>query len=103
MCCTHIEAGRSGPDTVAFGIEDCGLVDIAGANEAMRGPEVSGVSDRSTQGRKALRYLWSTYAIAAVSHIRFKSPRWVHTLPRHLERLNECIDLLGLLIIVLAL
>lgn len=33
---THREAGRGGPDAVSFGVEDGGLVYIAGADEADR-------------------------------------------------------------------
>jgi hypothetical protein len=33
----YYESGRAGPDACAFGIEDGGLVDVAGANKTGKG------------------------------------------------------------------
>lgn len=56
---THIKAGRSGPDAVAFAVEDGGLVNVASADQAVR----MAVSDDSKGSRDSGVYLWSTYAV----------------------------------------
>ena len=37
MANTYSEPGRAGPDTCSLRVEDRGLVDVAGANQAVRG------------------------------------------------------------------
>jgi len=39
---TYVEASGGGPDAVAFRVEDCGFVDIAGADQTGEGVLVSG-------------------------------------------------------------
>lgn len=56
---THSEASGSGPDAVAFAVEDGGLVNVASANQAGG----SDVSDVSVGGGDGGVYLWSTYAV----------------------------------------
>lgn len=56
---THGEASGSGPDAVAFAVEDGGLVNVASADQAGS----SSVSDVSVGGGDGGVYLWSTYAV----------------------------------------
>lgn len=62
---TYVEAGGGRPDTVAFRVEDCGFVDIAGSDQTGEGVLVSGGAGKTDVEPG---YLWSTYAIELVSH-----------------------------------
>ena len=98
---THIEAGARRPHAVALGVEDGGLVEVAGADQAVALLVCClllygclGGGRRWPRRERGAAYLWSTYAAGGQRLGSLKLRGGQLTLPGH-DEIVDCGERMG--------